>query len=74
MAVTVSPIVIPSMPDRAIMSPADASRVSTRSSPIKVYIDVIFVFVISASPLAMATCSPTRAVPENIRPMASLPT
>ena len=72
-SVMVSPILMPSTPATATMSPNSVALISVRFSPAKVNILVIFVFCIEPSRLAMATSSPARNVPLNTRAMASRP-
>ena len=72
-SVMVSPMLMPSTPATATMSPNSVSVMSVRFSPANVNILVILVFSIEPSRLAMATSSPARSVPLNTRAIASRP-
>ena len=71
--VMVSPMVIPSTPATATMSPSSVSVMSVRFSPVNENSLVILVFSIVPSSLAMATSSPVHRVPLKTRAMASRP-
>ena len=72
-SVIVSPIVMPSTPATAMMSPKVVSVVSVRFSPENENSFVIFVFRNDPSSLAIATSSPVRMVPLNTRAIARRP-
>ncbi len=71
--VMVSPMEIPSKPARATISPQAASATSMRFRPSKVNSLVTLLVVMRPSRLAIPTVSPTRTVPEKMRPMPSRP-
>ena len=71
--VTVSPMLIPSKPARATTSPEGASVTSTRFRPSKTKSLVTLLVCRLPSRLPTATVSPTRTVPEKMRPMARRP-
>ena len=72
-SVMVSPIVMPSTPATAIISPRVVSVMSVRFKPENENSLVIFVLCSDPSSLAMATSSPVRMVPLNTRAMAKRP-
>ena len=71
--VIVSPMVIPSTPATATMSPSSVWVMSTRFKPVNENSLVIFVFSNDPSRLAMLTSSPVHMVPLNTRAIASRP-
>ena len=71
--VMVSPMVMPSTPATATISPSSVCSISTRRSPLKLNSLVMCVFCSEPSSLAMATSSPVRRVPLKTRAMASRP-
>ena len=71
--VMVSPIVMPSTPATAIMSPMVVSVVSVRLRPLKVKSLVMRVFISEPSRFEMVTSSPACSVPWKTRQMAMRP-
>ena len=71
--VMVSPMVMPSMPATATMSPIVVSVISVRFRPEKVNSLVIFVLYSDPSRREMFTSSPTCSVPWKTRQMAMRP-
>ena len=72
-SVMVSPMVMPSTPATAMMSPSVVSVMSTRFRPENENSLVIFVLCSVPSSRAMPTSSPVRMVPLNTRAMARRP-
>ncbi len=71
--VIVSPMVMPSTPATAMMSPMVVSVVSVRFRPLKVKSLVIFVFSSDPSRLEIVTLSPACRVPWKTRQTAMRP-
>ena len=72
-SVMVSPMLMPSTPATATMSPSSVASMSVRFRPAKENSLVIRVFCREPSSLAMATSSPVRSVPLKTRAMAMRP-